>query len=436
MLASNTPEKLTADTTTQLESRIRSLFDTLLTPVHLRLGERELFSGRTVLVPASDLNLDQLGMPDEMAWSLFTPFVIRELGGDASAIAARDKKAVDTLDVIMSESWVILNRAPTFEATAILAFHPVRVPGNALHLHPLVCKWLNADFDGDQSAIFLPITEKAQREAGEKLSVEAHLTRDPGLLASLMPNLDMLYGLAYASMKSEGLTEINRIVGEPVEAPQGFVTKSALTSAVAKILARDGVTAVLDVVNQLMHLGFLYAKRSGASASPFVGENLHLPPLPDGDDPESWTMHNEMVIEAVSTNTDMRAPDFGPQLLMQKADERIFAYLPRLVSGFGPVQDAGYNKVTIRSSYVEGLNPQEMYASVAGARRGIKSLQNEWKRMGATFRERNVTRSFNVIPRALRANYPGLVFARAAAEGEVDPLTDVESRLLVGLPVT
>jgi DNA-directed RNA polymerase beta' subunit len=435
MLAANTPEKLTSDTAAQLENRIRSLFDSLLTPVHLRLGERELFSGRTVLVPAMDLTLEQLGMPEEMAWSLFTPFVVRKLGGDADAVEARNESAADTLDAIMSKSWVILNRAPTFEPTAILAFHPVRVSGDALHLHPLVCKWLNADFDGDQSAIFLPITEEAQREAGEKLSVAAHLSRDPGLLASLMPNLDMLWGLAYLSMQPEGLAEINRIIGETVAAPAGFATKSTLTNAVARIFARYEVAVVLNILDQLMRLGFASAKQSGASASPFMGENLQLPPLPHSDDSELWSMHREMVIEAVSTSSEIDAPEFGPQLLMQKADERVFAYLPRLISGFGPVNDAANNEVIVRNSYVEGLTPEEMYASVAGARHGIKSLQNEWARMGATFRERNVSRSFNVIPRALRAKHPGLVFARAAEQGEVDPLTDVESRLLVGLPI-
>jgi hypothetical protein len=99
------------------------------------------------------------------------------------------------------------------------------------------------------------------------------------------------------------------------------------------------------------------------------------------------------------------------------------------------VKDARGQDVIVRHGYVEGLAPEEMFASVAGARHGFAHLITEWARMGATFRDRNVSRSFNVLTRALRAKHPGLVFARAAATEEVDPLTDVESRMLVGLPI-
>ena len=85
--------------------------------------------------------------------------------------------------------------------------------------------------------------------------------------------------------------------------------------------------------------------------------------------------------------------------------------------------------------YAEGYTADELFACVAGARQGFAEVTREWERLGASFRERNVSRSFNVLTRALRAKHPGLVFASAAAAGEVDPLADVESRLLVGLPV-
>ncbi len=440
MLAGQAPKKLVEDATVQLECRVRALFDVLLTPAHLRLGEFVSFSGRSVLVPGTGLSLEQLGLPDRMAWDVFEPLVVRELDGDREAVAARSKLAVQALDALMARSWVILNRAPTLEPTALLAFHPVRVSGDALHLHPLVCKWLNADFDGDQAAVFLPITETAQREAGDRLTVAAHLTRDPSLLSSLIPTLDMLWGLAWLSRKPGGLDEISQIVGEPVATPAGFVTKTALIEALDKVLARDDVRAAIGIVDRLMQRGFESAMASGASISPFLGASLHLPPQPssDGADSQSvdaWSLHFELVAEVIAANTDYESPEFGPQLLMTKVREREIGQLSWLVAARGPLADLQGLGSIVRHGYVEGLTPEEMFVCVVGARRGLAWIFTEMVREGSTFRDRNVSRSFNVLTRALRAKHPGLVFARAAATEEVDPLTDVESRMLVGLPV-
>ena len=109
----------------------------------------------------------------------------------------------------------------------------------------MLCEWLNADFDGDQSAIHLPLTEAAQREAGECLAVAAHLQRDPALLASLLPRLDVLWGLAALSQQDGGLDEIAQVVGAPVAAPRGFVTRADLFSALQDVLAQEGVAATL-----------------------------------------------------------------------------------------------------------------------------------------------------------------------------------------------
>ena len=106
-----------------------------------------------------------------------------------------------------------------------------------------------------------------------------------------------------------------------------------------------------------------------------------------------------------------------------------------LVAGRGLVTDECGVTSIVRHGYAEGYTAEELFACVAGARRGLAQVVQEWAQMGASFRERNVSRSFNVLTRALRAKHPGQVFASAAAAEEVDPLADVESRLLVGLPV-
>jgi hypothetical protein len=100
------------------------------------------------------------------------------------------------------------------------------------------------------------------------------------------------------------------------------------------------------------------------------------------------------------------------------------------------VKDIDENPFIIRHNYVEGFTPDELYAQVIGARQGLAQISVRWERLSQEARERNGSGTFTVLARARRAKRPGIVFARAAASGEVDPLVDVDSRLLVGLPVT
>ena len=281
----------------------------------------------------------------------------------------------------------------------------------------------------------LPVTVAAQREAGEKLSVVGHLARDPGLLDSLLPSLDALWGLARLSLTAEGLAEIAQLVGEPVAAPGGFITRTTLAEAMYKVLARDGVQAVLSRLEALLRRGFAAAQASGASLSPFVGASLRQPQAPVSDDADLWQKYAGVVTEALASGADYLESDLGPQRLMVKARGAGLEQLAWLVGGRGLVVDECGNAVVIRHGYAEGYTTEELLACVAGARQGFAEATREWERLGASFRERNVSRSFNVLTRALRAKHPGLVFASAAAAGEVDPLADVESRLLVGLPV-
>ncbi|MCU0521734.1 MAG: hypothetical protein MUF84_13715 [Anaerolineae bacterium] len=446
LIAAQMPERLVNEAVERLGKQVGELFDVLLTPVQLRLSERVLFSARTVLVPGTDLTLEQVGMPEEMAWALFGPLVGRELGGDEAAVAGRTDLARRLLDAVMARSWVMINRAPTLTPTTLLAFHPVRVPDSALHLHPLLCKWLDADFDGDQAAVFLPITEDGQREAAERLSVAAHLTRDPGLLTSLVPALDMLFGLTKLGLDPAGLAEISLIAGEPVAAHGGLVNGTSLAEVLGARLAghahegEEGeahrVPRVLSILDRLMKRGFEVAKASGASLNPFLGQSGRIPPAPRSETPDAWQLHAEAMFEALASCTDYDAPDLGPQLLMAKARGAGLEHLAGLVGGRGPVLDVEGRTVLVRHGYGEGLTSEELFACVNGARRGFAQVFTQWEQMGATFRERNVTRSYHVLTRALRAKHPGLVFARAAASGEVDPLVDVEARLLAGLPIT
>ncbi|MBN2003106.1 MAG: hypothetical protein JXA21_07085 [Anaerolineae bacterium] len=433
MLAGHVPQKLLDNAVAQLEGRVRAFFDALFTPAHLRLSERSNFSGRAVLVPGAELALDQVGLPEEIAWALFGPLAARALDGDAAAVAARSGRAAQALDAVMARAWVIVNRAPTVAPTALLAFHPRRVLDNALHFHPLLCEWFSTDFDGDQAAVMLPVSEAAQREAGEKLSVAGHLARDPGLLDALAPAMEMAWGLAKLSLDPDGLAEITRLVGEAPATGGGFVSRAALAAALRTVMAREGIPAVMARLEALMERGFAVARASGASLSPFAGTTAQLPSVAQDTPPQRWPMQVESVIEALAFGADY-TDDLGPQRLMVKAVGRGLEHLAWLVSGRGLVNcDKG--AILVSHGYVAGYTSEELFAAAAEGRRGLEQMQREWEQIGASFRERNVSRSFNVLPRALRAKYPGVVFARAAANGERDSLTDVESRMVVGLPV-
>jgi DNA-directed RNA polymerase beta' subunit len=433
MLRAGAPENLTAKASANLEQRVKDFLDALLVSRNLLFGDNIIFSGKSVLAPGIDLRSDQVGIAEEMVWTLFGPLVTRRLG-DAREVEKRTARAEKALDEILARSWVIINRAPTFIPTALLAFHPVRVPGDVIRLHPLACVPMNGDFDGDQAAVFLPITEEGQREAGELLSLAAHLRRDPALIKWLYPNHEMLYGLALLSLAPKGLDEISELAGAPVAAPQGFVTRDSVTDALRAVLERDGAEAALEAAERLMSRGFEVAKESGASISPFIGATLSRPPEPMGDDAESWNAYAEELADAVASRSDFASSDIGPQLLAVKCGARgSIQSLTSLVGARGAVTDVHGKAVPIRHGYRDGLTFEETMARVVGAREGLGRTAEECMSIGYGVRQGSRSNAFTALARATRAERPGVVFARAAAAGEVDPLVDLDSRLFVGL---
>jgi hypothetical protein len=386
-----------------------------------------------VLAPGADLRIDQIALPDEIAWTLFEPLVVQETG-DEAAVEARNAQATEALEGVMARSWVILNRAPTLSPTALLAFHPVREPSSAIRIHPLVCHLLDADFDGDQAAVHLPVTKAGQREAGELLSVAGHLARDPGLVEALLPPPEALWGLASLGLADGGLSEIAELAGCEIAAPNGVLNEDTLAEAMREVLARDGIEAVLSALQRLTDRGFEVVRASGASMSPFIGESLSMPVDPAGDDAEAWDAYKAELDELLLSSTDYASPDLGPQLLAIKVRARGRVHLRLLLGHWGPYEDIRGDSLVIRRSLVEGFTPEALFAYMAAARKGLARVWQRWEELGRQAKDR-YSSSFTVLARARRAERPGIVFGRAAANGEIDPLTDVESRLLVGLPV-
>lgn len=433
MLDGQTPEALAEKAVEHLTARVVDYLDALVHPALLRFQERVLFSGRTVITPGPELTFEELGVADDIAWALFGPLAIRVLG-DAKAVEERSAEAARVLDRAMAERWIILYRGIARGPTCMVAFRPRRVPGNALRVHPLACELMNADFDGDQAAVYLPLTDAGQREAGELLSLEGHLKRDSGLIRALHPKMDALVGLANLSRTEEGLAEIEALAGTGVAAPRGFVTRQTVTDALARVLEKDGPHAALATSERLMRRGFDAARTLGLSLSPFLGARLDLPPEPEGDDPDEWQIYSMEVGAALAASADVDSDDWGAaNLLMQSGARGSVPQLKQYVGGTGVVLDVEMKPVVVARGWSEGLTPEEIFARVPGARRGLAGVVQEIEAFEKG--QKAEFRGYGVLARARNAARPGMVFARAAANGETDPLEDAWSRLFVGLGV-
>ena len=173
------------------------------------LGKRVDYSGRSVIVVGPELKMYQCGLPKEMALELFKPFVMKDLvqKGIASNIKAARKKVErastevwDSLETVIKGHPVLLNRAPTQHRLGIQAFEPVLVEGHAIKLHPLVCTPFNADFDGDQMAVHLPLSTEAQREAKMLMLASGNLLKPSDGEPVTVPTQDMILGSYYLTM--------------------------------------------------------------------------------------------------------------------------------------------------------------------------------------------------------------------------------------------
>lgn len=175
------------------------------------LGKRVDYSGRSVIVVDPQLKLHQCGLPKTMALELFKPFVMRrlvELGkvenikGAKRAIDRMEPGVWDVLEEVIADRLVLLNRAPTLHRLSIQAFEPVLTEGKAIHLHPLVCKPFNADFDGDQMSVHVPLSTQAQTEA-RVLMLSSNNLRTPASGKVLtVPSQDMVFGVYYLTSES------------------------------------------------------------------------------------------------------------------------------------------------------------------------------------------------------------------------------------------
>jgi DNA-directed RNA polymerase subunit beta' len=283
------------------------------------LGKRVDYSGRSVIVAGPSLRLYQCGLPKMMALELFKPFVIGSLieqghahnVKSASRMIERASNVVwDTLEEIIADKYVLLNRAPTLHRLGIQAFKPILIEGKAIQLHPLVCRAFNADFDGDQMAVHVPLSEAAQKEAREIMLSSRNLLKPADGEVVVDATKDMVLGnyyltflkfaeekpaKTYASLNEAiyaydtGAVQLQTLVRLPVEgrlvdttvgrilfneilpADFGFrnetMTKKVLQRLMAEVFVRYGGEVTADVIDKVKDLGFKHSTSSGVSVS-------------------------------------------------------------------------------------------------------------------------------------------------------------------------
>ena len=259
--ASNRPLKSLSDMLKGKQGRFRQNL----------LGKRVDYSGRSVIVVGPSLRMHQCGLPKPMALELFKPFVIKRLVDlnyaqnmkSAKRLVDRgDSEVWGVLEEVISEHPVLLNRAPTLHRLGIQAFEPILVEGKAIHLPPLACAAFNADFDGDQMAVHLPLSAEAQAEARSLMMASDNILKPADGHTVTMPSQDMILGLYYLSTVLEGVKGQGRVFSSLEEAemaldrheidmqakvlirlPETFVLPKNWEPGEVKVLApRDGET--------------------------------------------------------------------------------------------------------------------------------------------------------------------------------------------------
>lgn len=216
------------------------------------LGKRVDYSGRSVIVVGPELKLHQCGLPKEMALELFKPFVIHELTardyasnekGAKKLIEKRDEKVWSVLEIVCKEKVVLLNRAPTLHRASIQAFEPILVEGKAIRIHPMVCAPFNADFDGDQMAVHIPLSTQAQAEA-KILMLSSHNLLSPAHGRPLVsPTQDIVLGCHYLTLEVIDEKAELKLFASPEEVVYAFETGVvSLQNSVKVLLGNNLVT--------------------------------------------------------------------------------------------------------------------------------------------------------------------------------------------------
>jgi DNA-directed RNA polymerase beta' subunit len=405
------------------------------------LGKRVDYSGRSVIVVGPKLKIDQMGIPKRMALELFRPFVISEVikQGLAHNIRSASRfmeehtpEVLAILEEIIKDKHVLLNRAPTLHRLSVQAFRPQLVEGLALKLPPLVCPAFNADFDGDQMAVHLPLSDAAQKEAREIMSAGRNLLKPATGDLITAPINDVVLGLYYITRMEEAKGELHHFVDfdeamlayqfnvvtlhtpikiDGMETTVGrlifnksiagnldyindIMTKPKLSKLLSKIFETKGMDATRDTIDRMKLLGFEMATVSGIT---WAMSDLKAPPekkeiIQKATD--EVALINSQFAEGLLTPTERRSRIIS---VWEKAKDSLAKIVTGLLSKDNPIYQIVDSKsrgswsqpimmmgmkglvqnpkgetieLPIKSSLKEGLSVLEYFIATHGARKG------------------------------------------------------------------
>ena len=362
------------------------------------LGKRVDYSGRSVIVVGPELKLHQCGLPKHMALELFRPFVISELIAKGFAHNIRganrmiDEPTPDVwaaLEEVIKNKLVLLNRAPTLHRLGIQAFQPILIEGNAIQVHPLVCPAYNADFDGDQMAVHVPLTAEAQKEAGELMWPIRTLTKPGNGEPIVNPTQDMVLGIYWLTKMVPGAKGEGNVFSSPNDAilayehdcvdlraeikvavskspkyhkvsedgnlflqtsvgrllfnsalPNDFdyingeIAKKDLGRIVSLLVARYGREALPPILDKIKDFGFQYATISGVS---WGMEDLHVPEEKPGLVEEAEKKADE--VERQYSDGLLTAEERYRRIIeiWSETKQKVDALVPKAMDPLGPV---------------------------------------------------------------------------------------------------
>jgi DNA-directed RNA polymerase subunit beta' len=362
------------------------------------LGKRVDYSGRSVIIVGPTLKLHQCGLPKQMALELFKPFVIKRLIDlshaqnikSAKRMVERSRPQVwDVLEEIIRERPVLLNRAPTLHRLGIQAFEPLLVEGKAIQLHPLVCAAFNADFDGDQMAVHLPLSVEAQAEARILMLASNNILKPSDGRPVTLPAQDMIIGLHYLTTVTEGATGEGR----------------AFSSVSEAILAKDQGTLDLNAMVKIRMNGVHFA---------------------EGEAPEGYEVGQDILLDTTLGRAlfNENLPADYP-FVQQVTDKGMLSTIvndlaeryPKVAvaAALDNIKDAGFywasrSGVTVALSDV--LTPPRKPEIVAGYEKQAAAVQSEFDKGLISDAERRAdlikiwTEATNEVAVEMRANFP------------------------------
>ncbi len=387
------------------------------------LGKRVDYSGRSVIVVGPELKIYQCGLPKEMAIELFKPFVMRELVG--RHLAHNIKSAKRMVERLSPEVWgileeviqdhpVMLNRAPTLHRLGIQAFEPVLVEGRAIKLHPLVCEAFNADFDGDQMAVHLPLTPEAQSEARYLMLATNNLLKPQDGKPVAVPRLDMILGSYYLTMTLDGELGEGKYFKDPDEAIMAFQNKAV--GIHAKIFVR--ITKEID--------GELKSKKIETSVGRIIfnqGIPQDLGFIDRKEDPFQYEINFPVMKKSMGTIIEKVIDKHG---LVESAE--VIDYIKAL--GFKYSTLAG---ITFSVADVEV--PEAKKTILEEADKQVEKVRNQYRRGLITDDERYKTviniweKATNDVSKAMEENFDDLnpiyMMVKSGARGNMNQLRQI-----------